>query len=133
MFGADRFSETENFGATYQQIGGNFLSEEAVNYIIRNLCNTMFADYGNPDYYENFPSVSSYLETMGQTKDLPCVEISLLEQVFAMHEAGVISEPYVSILHQLRQTHEKLNESFAYPDLTIENLQELVENDGRQT
>ncbi|GAA6623449.1 HAD family hydrolase [Scytonema sp. NUACC26] len=106
MFEAERFSETENFGATYQQIGGNFLSDEVVNHIIKNVCNTMFADYENPNYYENFPSVSSYLKNLDLIKDLPCDEISLLEQVFVMHEVGIISEPYVSILHQLRQTHQ---------------------------
>nr|WP_237266025.1 HAD family hydrolase [Tolypothrix bouteillei] len=106
MFEVDRFSDMENFGSTYQQIGGKFLSEEAVNVIIRKICNTMFADYGNPRYYENFSSVASYLKTIIQTQDLPRDEIGLLEQVFAIHEAGVISEPYISILHQLRQTHQ---------------------------
>ncbi len=50
MFNVDRFSETDDVGATYRQIGGKTLNEEEVHQIISRVFNEMFSDYQNPHY-----------------------------------------------------------------------------------
>ncbi|MEM6404012.1 MAG: HAD family hydrolase [Cyanobacteria bacterium P01_D01_bin.116] len=105
MFGGYRFLPNEDFAATYRSLGGIFLKDELVNNIIFTVSRRIKADGKNPAFYDNLPSVISYLQKHPQTKDLSVNEIDLLEQVFATHEVGVISQEHVEVLHQLRKTH----------------------------
>ena len=105
MFDVDRFSDLEDFGATYRQIGGSALSDGEVRRIIAGLFEKMSADSRNPAYYDCFPSVVAYLESMSDSGDLPKSEIALLERVFAMHEIGTIPETHAQALRRLRETH----------------------------
>ena len=105
MFNVDRFSDTEDYGATYRQIGGNLLSDGEVRRTISALFNNMLADYENSSCYNSFPTVFSYLRSMSELKDFSADEIRLLAQVFAMHEVGTISATHVKVLHRLHETH----------------------------
>ena len=105
MFNVDRFSETDDVGATYRQIGGKTLSEEEVHQIISRVFKEMLSDYQNPHYYNRFPSVFSYLQALPEAKGLPASEVLLLERVFALHEVGTIPHPHAEALQQLRKTH----------------------------
>ncbi|MDY6899436.1 MAG: HAD family hydrolase [Cyanobacteriota bacterium] len=105
MFGGYRFSSDEDFAATYRSLNGSLLSDELVNNIIFTVSRRIKADGKNPAYYECLPSVVSYLQKYHQTKDLPASELNLLEQVFATHEVGVISQMHVEVLHQLAKSH----------------------------
>ena len=105
MFGGYRFFNTENFANTYRSLGGNSLQDKLVNQIIFTVSRKIKADGKNPAYYECLPSVLSYLQNHPEVKDLPASELSLLEQVFANHEVGVISQKHIEVLHQLRKTH----------------------------
>lgn len=105
MFDVDRFSDTEDYGATYRQIGGNLLSDGEVRRTISALFNNVLADYENPSCYDSFPPVSSYLRSMSELKNFSADEIRLLAQVFATHEVGTISATHVKVLHQLHETH----------------------------
>ena len=105
MFNVDRFSDAEDYGVTYCQIGGNLLSNGKVRRAISALFDNMLADYENPNCYNSFHPVSSYLEVLPESKDLPVGEIRLLAQVFAMHEVGTIPATHVKALHQLHETH----------------------------
>ena len=105
MFGGYRFLPNEDFAATYRSLGGIFLKDELVNNIIFTVSRRIKADGKNPAFYDNLPSVISYLQKHSQAKDLSVSEIDLLEQVFATHEVGVISEKHTEVLHQLRKTH----------------------------
>ncbi len=102
MFGGYRFFNTEDFAATYRSLGG-ILTDELVNHIIFTVSRRIKADGKNPAYYECLPSVLSYLQNHPEVKDLPASELSLLEQVFANHEVGVISQKHIEVLHQLTQ------------------------------
>ena len=48
MFDVDRFSDTEDYGATYRQIGGNLLSSGEIHRTIAALFDSMLADYEDP-------------------------------------------------------------------------------------
>jgi HAD superfamily hydrolase (TIGR01509 family) len=105
MFNGDRFSAADDFGATYRRLGGRMLSSEKVCRIISTVFDKMLSDYRNSDYYDQFPSVLSYLKATPESKDLPESEIRLLEQVFAMHEAGTVPDTRAEVLHRLHETH----------------------------
>jgi len=105
MFGVDRFSGAEDFGATYRRIGGRMLGDGDVCRIICGLFQKMLADSRNPAYYDCFPSVARYVETMLESKTLPNSERLLIEQVFAAHEVGTVPETDADALHRLRETH----------------------------
>ena len=105
MFDVDRFSDTEDYSATYRQIGGNLLSDGEIRRTISMLFDNMLADYENPNCYNSFPPVSNYLKVLPESKDLPVDEIRLLAQVFAMHEVGTIPVTHAKALHRLHETH----------------------------
>ncbi|MEL6162364.1 MAG: hypothetical protein AAFR37_00920 [Cyanobacteria bacterium J06628_3] len=106
MFGGYRFLSNENFAATYRSLNGSLLTDELVNNIIFTISRRIKADGKNPAYYECLPSVISYLQKHPQAKNLPASELDLLEQVFASHEVGVISQKHVEVLRKLQQTHK---------------------------
>lgn len=105
MFNADRFSAADDFAATYQQTGGHALSDGEVRRIISSVFDTMLADSLAPHCHDQFPSVLNYLETLPPSQDLLESELELLEQVFALHEIGVIPDTHAAALRRLRETH----------------------------
>ena len=105
MFDVDRFSETEDFAATYRQIGGTQLSDTEVHDLVRTVFEAMWNDYGNPAYYQSFPSVRYYLETLAAPLTLSPREQALVEHVFALHEVGTVSATHAQVLQELRRTH----------------------------
>lgn len=105
MFDADHFSDSEDYGATYRQMGGNALTDGAVYRMISALFEKLLADYTDPGLYDRYPSVVSRLKTIPEAKSFPETEIRLLERVFEMHEVGVIPTTHAEALHQLRETH----------------------------
>ena len=105
MFDVDRFSDAEDYGATYRQVGGNLLSNGQIHRIITALFDSMLADYEDPNCYDSFAPVFSYLKVLPESKNLPAGEIQLLAQVFAMHEVGTIPATHAKALHQLHETH----------------------------
>ena len=105
MFNVDRFSETDDFGATYRRLGGGSLGDGEVGRIILSVFRKMLSECRDPVHYECFPSVSSYLESSPETKALSKTERVLLEQVFAAHEIGVVPESHADAIRRLRETH----------------------------
>ena len=105
MFNSDRFSDSEHYGATYRQIGGDLLNAGEVHRAISTLFDELMSDYTNPDMYDHYPSVLNCLETIPEARGLPDKEIKLLERVFEMHEVGNIPATHAEALHQLHETH----------------------------
>lgn len=106
MFEVDRFSEDEDYFATYRLLGGNDLSENILRSIINELYNALETDYLNPLKYDDFPTVPECLTRLQKADDLPKSEIRLIEQVFARHEVGKISQEYVEVISKLAETHK---------------------------
>ncbi len=103
MFGEDRFGPNEDFSATYRALGGTSLNSGEIANAIRATYAIMAADYENPDKYDNFPKVRDVIRLVAPS--LPERELALLDQVFAQHERGVVSQEYAAILHKLSGTH----------------------------
>ena len=105
MFDVDRFSDTEDYGTTYRQIGGNLLNNGEVCRTISALFDRMQVDYEDQNCYDSFPPVFSYLKVLPESKNLPVDEIRLLARVFAMPEVGTIPATHAKALYRLHETH----------------------------
>ena len=105
MLGGDRFSETEDFGLTYRELGGRALGDDAVRRLVLEVCATMEQAYADLRYDEHFPSVRHCLEHITRPQGLSEQEVYLLERVIAHHEVGVIPAAYAAVLRKLAQTH----------------------------
>jgi len=105
MFNVDRFSNAEDFGATYRHVGGKTLSDVEVSRIVSALFERLLSYSRSSAYYDQFPSVLHCLQGLPEAKDVPAGEISLLQHVFALHEIGTVPDAYAKALHQLRESH----------------------------
>jgi HAD superfamily hydrolase (TIGR01509 family) len=103
VFDCDKFGADENFHETYRSAGGTRLSSSQVEGFIRSCFDGMMRDYNDPACFENFPTL---MEAFQRYTDAPKEELPLLEEVFAIHEFGKVSEPIVSLLHRLARTHQ---------------------------
>ncbi len=106
MFDCDRFTNLDNFAKTYSQLGGTQFDNVQLKLIVSGAIAQMGYDYENPEYYECFPSIISYLDRILRQNDLPTTEIELLEKVITIHEIGRIPDSHVEVLRQLRKTHK---------------------------
>ena len=105
MFGGDRFSPTEDFGATYRALGGAHLDDVAVRDVILHAFDELDDAYHDPAQFCSFPTLRSALRRHPTARPLPETELDLLEAVFARHEIGTIPDSYVETLRTLHQTH----------------------------
>lgn len=105
MFGGDRFSDGEDYAATYRRLGGVTLSGAQVNPVISKVFGRMSVDYENPALCECFPPASRYIEQVLSEQGLPGSEAELLEAVFAAHESGSVPEECVEAIRRLARTH----------------------------
>lgn len=103
MFGQDRFGPDEDFAATYRGLGGNMLADVEVERAVKTTFDLMAADYENPAKYDNFPQVADVLKTLHPS--LPDDELSLVEEVMAVHELGHVTDAYAGCLRRLADTH----------------------------
>ena len=105
MFRGDRFSETEDFGLTYRELGGRALGDDEVRRLVLEVCAAMEQAYADPRYDEHFPAVRHCIEHIARPQSLPEREVGLLECVIARHEVGVIPNACVAALRELAKTH----------------------------
>ncbi len=105
MFECDRFGEGCDYYQTYTRFGGSRLSPAEVRSGIDTLFSRMVTDSRNPERYDDFGLVADYLCTIPETANLPGAERDVLEEVFAHHEVGAISETHANTLHSLKKTH----------------------------
>lgn len=105
MFDVDRFGRDDGLEVTYRKVGGNRLGGQEVRKILSESFGQMIADGRNPERYDNFPSVLTYLKRHPGTTQLSETEIAVLEEVFCEHEIGTIPQRYVNVLRQLHKTH----------------------------
>jgi FMN phosphatase YigB (HAD superfamily) len=105
MFGVDRFSEKENFGATYRELGGRALGDTAVRRIITSVFNRLLTYSRDATFFHRFPQVFDCLRNLPEVASLDRAELDRIEQVFALHEIGTIPITHVAALRQLRETH----------------------------
>lgn len=105
MFEIDRFSDSEDYEATYRLLRGDKLTAGELRGIVSALFDKMASDARNPSYYQQFPSVGRYLRAVPEAQNLSDRDIGLLEQVFAIHEVGRVPDAHAEVLHRLHETH----------------------------
>lgn len=105
MFDVDRFGPDDRVGDTYRRLGGKMLSEAQAFTVCADVTQRLFALGKNPVHYDAIPTVRTCLEQHPIVMSFPESEKMLLEDVIAEQEFGVIPEPYIQALRQLRRTH----------------------------
>jgi FMN phosphatase YigB (HAD superfamily) len=105
MFGGDRFGPEQDFAATYRALGGRRLGAGVVQDGVLACFEALGVIYEDPARYDSFPAVLDTLRVLPTTRDLPEVELQLLERVIAEHERGTVSETYALALERLAATH----------------------------
>src|SRR5207245_11224685 len=125
MFGGDRFSETEDFGLTYRELGGRAFGDDEVRRLVLEVCAAMEQAYADPRYDEHFPSVWYCLVHITQPQGLPDREVGLLERVIAHHEVGVIPDACAAVLRELAKTHRLgiVSNIWSLRDLYVQDLE----------
>lgn len=103
MFGEDRFSEAEDFFATYRLLGGSRLDRDAVVAAVRCCYREMSRLYVDPSKLDDFPSLAEGLQTFAAVDTL---DIPLLANVFAQHERGHVPHDYAACLQRLSRSHQ---------------------------
>lgn len=104
MFDVDRFSDKENFGATYRQLGGGALGDAEVRRIILSAFERLLIYSRDAAFCNRFPTVSHCIN-FPELDSLGRPELDRIEQVFAMHEIGTVPQTHVAALRQLSETH----------------------------
>src|SRR5688572_1662989 len=105
MFDVDRFSETEDFGATYRQLSGRALGASDVRRIILSAFDRLSTYSRDAAFCDRFPTVFQCLKNFAELDSLDRGELDRIEQVFALHEVGTIPQTHVAALRQLHETH----------------------------
>lgn len=105
MFGGNRFSDQQDYARTYRELGGNYHSDNEVQWVIRQVYDTMNEHYADPAYHENFRPASTYLTETLEALGLPQTDAARLHNVFAHHELGHVPDAHCRALHQLAKTH----------------------------
>lgn len=105
IFDSDDFTDTADFAATYLRIGGSALKNTMVQKWLREIFDTVLADYENPACYDNFPRIGHYFNAHPDVSQLPQSEKDKLIQVFAEHEGGTVLPAYAEKIQQLANSH----------------------------
>ena len=105
MFGVDRFGPSEDYYATYRQIGGEMLSPEHLRLHIDRVFECMLTASRDPTRYDDFGNVCRFLRKLPDTRDLSESERDLIAAVFGRHEVGTVPETNARALRELRESH----------------------------
>lgn len=102
MFGADRFSSTEDYSIVYRQLGGSMESNQ-VNQLIQAAYDYLDIRYPDPQYQESFPSLREAFVSVATREPLSEGDLELLVETFAHHELGAVPPKYASAINQLSE------------------------------
>ena len=105
VFGHDRFGPDEDYHRTYRLLGGTCLSADSVRLLVDHVCASLGEKYHSAEWQDQFPGVRGELERIGGRIGFEPHDLSLIEDVIALHERGDIPFPYRKVIHALRQTH----------------------------
>lgn len=105
MFDCDKFSEQEDFWATYVRLGGGRLGFEQIREVLLNLYSFVCQCYSDPVLFERFPNMKEMMARCAAVKEFARNEGKLIEEVFAAHEIGTVTPEYADVLSMLRRTH----------------------------
>ena len=105
MFEVDRFGASEDYHATYRQLGGRRLSPGELRIHIDGVFDCMLAASRDPTRYDDFGNVCRFLREMPGTRDLSGSERELIAAVFGRHEVGTVPGTHARVLQELHESH----------------------------
>ncbi|MFC1895893.1 HAD family hydrolase [Thermodesulfobacteriota bacterium] len=105
MFECDRFGPDIDYFASYRDVGGDSLDAGTVSAVINHLFERVLFDYCDPRNFDHFGTIADYLRELPGARSLPARELSILEEVFARHEAGRVPASHAAVLSELSLTH----------------------------
>jgi HAD superfamily hydrolase (TIGR01549 family) len=105
MFGHDRFGPTEDYARTYRTLGGKNLTAKSVQQAITACFDTLNRIYEDVARQDSFPSVTTTLGSLHETRDWSEHDVLLLERVFAEHERGRVPDEYADVVRFLARGH----------------------------
>jgi len=105
MFENDRFGPGVDYTRTYQELGGSTLAGDRLREVMDELVQHMFNAGRNPRSDDRFPSVSEVLHEIPVAANLNPGDISLIEELVALHEVGSISVGHAKAVQSLAMTH----------------------------
>jgi FMN phosphatase YigB (HAD superfamily) len=102
MFGADKFSQDQDYSVIYRQLGGK-IEPSRVNYLIQAAYDYLDIRYPDPQYREVFPTLrSAFMNISDGNSDLD-QDLDLLVETFARHELGFVPLEYAAAIDRLAQ------------------------------
>lgn len=125
MFGADRFSATEDYSVVYRHLGGTMESSH-VNQLVCAAYDYLDVRYPDPKYRESFPSLREAFESAAVPNPLSEEDLELLVETFARYELGTVPPEYAAAINQL-SNHFRLGlviDIWAPKTLWIETLEQ---------
>lgn len=125
MFENDRFGPEVDYAATYRSLGGTVLAPERVNSVVTDLFDYLLALYLDPARSDSPPTIPEAL------RDLPALAVpeedwDRIDDLFALHELGIISPLHAQTLHALASTHRLglVSNIWARPPRFVANLKD---------
>jgi putative hydrolase of the HAD superfamily len=103
VFGHDRLGPNEDYFSTYRCVGGRNLARDSVLRIVNTAVDSLWCAYRDPACVDDFPSVAEVLAQC--SRGVEHDEISILEDVIAIHEFGSVPPEHDKFLRDVAQTH----------------------------
>ncbi len=104
LFGGDRFGPSQDYAATYRDLGGSQVPPAIVRDVVQSCYDTMEVIYNDPARSDSFPPVRDTLRTVPAARGLPPAELMLLERVIAQHEVGRVPDAYADWVRRLARS-----------------------------
>ena len=101
MFGGDRFDDGQDYAATYKELGGQKLSDGAIQSLIAAAHAKLTALYSDPECLDCFPTVDEVLRGLRTPYRLADRDYHLLAETIVHHEIGHVPTAYASTLSWL--------------------------------
>jgi len=103
VFGHDRLGPDDDYFATYTSVGGHNLDRDTVVRTIKAVVDALWRVYDDPRYIDDFPTVAEALAQCSSGIDGD--ELSVLEEVIALHEFGSVPPAHDQFLRCIAKTH----------------------------
>jgi putative hydrolase of the HAD superfamily len=124
MFENDRFGPDVDYAATYRDLGGADLSPARVQTVVARLFDHFLALGRDPARFDSFPTIPEAIRNMPELA-VPKEEWDRIDELFAIHELGVISARHAHTIHALAATHRLgvVSNIWATPTHFVANLE----------
>lgn len=124
LFENDRFGPAVDYFATYRDLGGVVLSRARVQAIVARLFDHFLELSHDPARYNCFPTIPASIRSLPELA-VPETEWDRIDDLFALHELGVIPARHAHALQVLSTNHRLgvVSNIWARPPRFVANLE----------